>query len=265
MRVLVTGFGGFLGSHLKRYFDLTSNQTPGGSLELIPWVQELDGDLLTPGTVGRKLEQSQPDSLLHLAWSQTGVSGYERSAENMRWLKATANAIDTCSDTGTRFIGLGSCVEGANYENTRYRSAKMAAFSYAKRVLPSQQLTWLRPHWIFSFEDRRPRLIAEWDRAMRRGDEFIPLQPDLALDFIAVEDVASALLLTLRAELVGEIDIASGYLTTIRTVLRLAAGSEPQPSESGGSEWIKSGASISHLLDNSWVPEHTKRLLGQPR
>lgn len=219
-RILITGADGFVGRQVLRAM-VTAGSSP--SWAIVPWDRMADGDLLDPDAARGAVARHQPDAFLHLAWLQTGVAGYERDPANQEWAEAALQVIEVCAATGTWFLGTGTGLEtDVGAEATPYLEAKQRIRRRLETSPSTLAWTWLRPRWIVSRSERRPRVLRAALEAADRGEVFAPSNPGVCLDFIDVHDVATAIVRVLEADLRGVQDIGSGRLRTVASLLRAA-------------------------------------------
>jgi nucleoside-diphosphate-sugar epimerase len=259
-RLLITGSTGFVGGYVTGQL---REANPLAEWEIRLWSKESDGDLQDPANLRSLVKRWRPDVLLQLAWATTGTSTYESDAANDSWLSTSVDIVRICQENGIWLVGLGSGVEqltDARF-SSRYRNAKLGAREFALSGLPIGQVTWCRPYWIFSVPDARPRVVRSLLEASQRGECFTPTEPAMMLDFIHVEDVASALLTVLRSRLTGIVDIASGSLHSVEQLLcgaeLVAHGVEPSVAALSTEVAPPSGIDISPLQRSAWSAEAT--------
>jgi nucleoside-diphosphate-sugar epimerase len=108
-RVLLTGVGGFLGSHLaERLADLGANivgvSRLRGNLDLLPTgiCEFISCDLRNREAVSQVCKNFRPDIVYHLASQSDGQEGYTQSQACLEGnLTATLNLLDAACEVGT--------------------------------------------------------------------------------------------------------------------------------------------------------------------
>lgn len=185
------------------------------------------------------------------------MCGYEYDSANVDWAEATIQFAEMCGRQGVWFVGCGSGIElDPSADRTPYIAAKgqvREALMYGGADL---SWTWLQPHWVFSVDQRRPRVLAEALKATARGEKFIPNKPNTLHDFIEVADVASGMLTVLSQGFLGVQDLASGQRRSVGALLHAAdcgtcaASAEPL---------LWTSPSLERLLSTGWTPEATNR------
>lgn len=254
MRILVTGATGFVGSYL-----LPALQPGVGRRysRIVCWSRDVHGDVLSRAERSRALEAVAPDAVIHLAWLKTGTSAYELDPANHLWASETVSFAEEVVGRGSRFLGMGSMIEGDPGANSPYAVAKRHAAEGVLAVGHSEGLSvWLRPSWIFDFLDARPRVLREAASSTLAGVPFRPRTPQTYHDFVHVQDVAGAIRWALDNHAEGPVEICSWRLTSVATLVsafdawhRASPQAHQSPRTPEDPEWV------------SWAPHHTSRIL----
>lgn len=287
--VVVSGAGGFLGSHLTRKLvqegaEVHALVRPGGSLDRLQGLEALIHlhhlDLLEGDRVAALLGEVRPRVVFHLAM-KGGHPG--SAAERLEFLKAglftTAHLLEACLPLGlARFVHVGSSLEYARRsrplrESDRLRPATGRGFMKATASLlvrlyaSCEQVpaVILRPFSVYGPWEGQHRFIPTVLRAASTGQP-VELSPGAPRrDFVFVADVVDACVLAARRPVRPgtTLNVGTGVqhtnLEVIQEVERLT----------GRSIEVRRGSRPPSPADTEcWVsnPEKTRRVLGwQPR
>jgi nucleoside-diphosphate-sugar epimerase len=251
-RVLVTGAGGFVGANLVRRLaadghqvvaavrpasDLWRLAAPGPSASL-KGVDIVPLELADERAVERAVHEARPEWAFHLAahgaysW-QTDPRAIVRTN-----VLGTVNLVEACRASGCEaLVNAGSSSEygfkdhapdeeEALEPNSEYAVAKAAATLYCRQVARAgpMRIVTLRLYSVYGpFEDPG-RLIATLAARGLRG-ELPPLaDPEVARDFVAVEDSLEAFLAAIRpGPPPGAVyNVGTGRQTSIREMVEVA-------------------------------------------
>jgi nucleoside-diphosphate-sugar epimerase len=245
-RVLVTGATGFVGANVARRMVQLGHEVHA-LVRSGYRPQRLDGagtverhvcDLLDRTAVDALLASVRPDWVLHFA----AYGAYETQSDAARTvrtnLEATVHLIDGAAAHGVeRFVNAGTSSEygykdhapgedEAVEPNSLYAVTKAAATAYARNAGRTGKLhtTTLRLYSVYGPFEEPTRLIPTVAIYGLRG-EYPPLAaPEIARDFVYVDDVAGAYEAALAADLPpGAVyNIGSGVQTSLRAVAEVA-------------------------------------------
>ncbi len=289
-RALVTGGAGFVGANLVRRLladghQLTVVVRPGSDLWRLEEVSEdiaiLELDIRDEEASGAMVERLRPELVFHLA--AHGAYSWQKATRDILTTNflSTVALVEACRAHGCgAFIHAGSSSEYGFKDhapsedepvdpNSEYAVAKASATSFCRYVAQRHDFNaiTLRLYSVFGpYEDPRrliPTLIA---RGM--ANQLPPLVgPDVARDFVAVEDVVEAFVLAACDPAVerGAIyNVGSGVQTTIadavdvaRRVLRVdaePAWSSAPPRDWDATTWVADNAKIAAAL--GWKPRY---------
>lgn len=259
MSVLVVGAGGFIGRHMVNRLGSTAT---GDSLGCVLWRQSEHGSILEPSQTDVVLAAIRPSAVINLAWAPTRHAQYEYDLANQIWATKSLEFALSVTRHCDHYITFGSAAELIPTVDTPYARAKRQLLKDMKESMPPGSWSWLRPQWVYSWNDRRPRLLAAARAAMESGYEFLPRTAGALHDFIEVTDVTDAAMLALNCKLTGELDIATGVEISVDTFLRSLGISRTSGSgdESGNTQPSRTQPSVD-LLAHGWRPVTTRRQL----
>jgi nucleoside-diphosphate-sugar epimerase len=285
-RVLITGARGFIGRHCVPLLQgaglevhAATSREPPVEDEGVIWHR---ADLRQPAEVARLVDESQPQSVLHLAWDTT-PGMYWATPENVRWVEGSLVLLREAAARGaTRFVGAGTCAE---YEwrteplreddvgrrpSTLYGVCKRALGDTAAAFCvghTSMTFAWGRVFFVHGPGEPEVRLIPSVVRSLLDGRPAECTSGEQVRDFLAVEDVAGAFVRLLRSEVEGPVNIGSGTGVRLKDVVKqigvligrpelIHLGAKPMRADEPFSIVADAGR-LTHEV--GWTPRHDLR------
>jgi nucleoside-diphosphate-sugar epimerase len=279
VRVVVTGANGFVGRHVINA--LERRGVPYVAIYRTALHEAFSGsgdhcalDLLSEGAAER-LSALSGTHLSHLAWCAEHKQFWS-SPKNLDWASATLSLVRTFAAGGRHVTAIGTCAEydwshGLCIENdtpiepsTIYGQVKAATASLTQTACNALGLSccWARLFFPFGLGEHPDRFVPSVASALAGRRPEFPVGNENWRDFLAVEDVADAIVHLTLVEHQGVINICSGIPRQIRHVvaeigrlLGVGAGVLPDakavaPSDS---RWIVGDES--RLRATGWRPE----------
>jgi len=232
LSVLVTGAGGFLGSHVverlaqleARTYGLTRGPSTGGGK--IQWVK---GDLSDSASTCALLKEVRPDIVFNLAGRTVASPDRELVLPLFRDnLESTVILLNQLADSGCRRIVTTGSMEEPELAQadcvpaSPYGASKWAAVVYARMFHALYQLpvVIVRPYMTYGPRQHPSKFIPSVTLSLLRKQSPTIKQPDREVDWIYVEDVLDGILAAGQAPGVEgcSIDLGSGLLIPIREV-----------------------------------------------
>jgi nucleoside-diphosphate-sugar epimerase len=237
MKIFVTGATGFIGSafcqlalshghEIAGLIQPKKNQSPQipadekmtwleGTLAELPW---------------EKIERFQPDVCVHLAWIATpGI--YLESPENEKYLQWSLDLVHGLRGLGVNHIvGAGTCIEyqlsEAPLSEDRTPVAATTLYARCKNALRETlqsdarkdgwQFCWGRVFYPYGVGEHPARLCSSLIQKLLRGEKLVLKTPDSLKDYIYIEDLAAAILLTMEKKFTGTINWGTGDGISVR-------------------------------------------------
>ena len=281
-RTLVTGAGGFVGANLLRRLvedghRVTGVLGPGGDRWRVHGLEGqaelVDVDLRDQDAVRRLVHRVAPEWTFHLA--AHGAYSWQQDARRIldTNLIATVTLIDACREFGCEaFVHAGSSSEYGLKDhapsedeltepNSRYAVAKAAASLFCQYVARYEQFPaiTLRLYSVFGpYEDPR-RLVPALVINARRNELPPLVAPEVARDFVWVDDVVDAFLLAAQGagNRRGTVyNVGSGVQTSMAELVDIARRVlEIDPEPSWGSMPGRAWDTTSWVADNRRIQD----------
>jgi nucleoside-diphosphate-sugar epimerase len=299
MKILVTGASGFIGSAfaglaLSRGHEILGLVSPSGreppSLVGRPGLRWLRSSLAE--LRWSEVEDFGPDVCVHAAWIATpGL--YLDSSENEAHREWSLGLARGLRRLGMRhFVGVGTCIEyrisGAplNEASTpleptwlyaRCKNAVRATLE-AEALQDGSLFCWGRVFYPFGVGEHPARLCTSLVQKLRAGERVELKTPDSTKDYIYIDDLASAMLLTVEKKVAGPINWGTGIGVSVRQIADAIAAMLGRPELVSNSPQLASDALSYVVADGArlrglgWEPafdlqaglENLLRHLSQP-
>jgi nucleoside-diphosphate-sugar epimerase len=283
MKILVTGATGFIGSAFAR-LALSCGHEIGGMMlptETPPaHVPVSDKMIWIKGTLAelpwREIEKFAPDVCVHFAWIATpGV--YLESPENENYLRWSLELVHCLRGIGTNHIvGVGTCIEykitDVPLSEDRTPVDPTTLYSRCKNTLRETleaeakregwSFCWGRVFYPYGVGEHPARLCSALIQKFRHGEKLVLKTPHSTKDYIYIEDLAEAILVTLEKKFTGTINWGTGQGISVRQIADAVAAmlgrpelvEEVSPPEKDPLGYVVSDATRLHQL--GWKPAH---------
>jgi len=250
MKIFVTGATGFIGSAFCRLalahgHEIAGLIQPGKN----PPPNFSPGEKMTwfQGTLARlpwtNIKQFQPDVCVHLAWIATpGV--YLESPDNEQYLQWSLDLAHGLREIGVNHIvGAGTCIEyqisNAPLSEDRTPLNPTTPYARCKNALRETleaeaqkdgwHFCWGRIFYPYGVGEHPARLCSSLIQKLLRGETLALKTPDSRKDYIYIEDLAAAILLTIEEKFVGTINWGTSVGISVREIADTVAGMLGRP------------------------------------
>lgn len=284
MRILVTGATGFIGSAFCRLALSHGHEIAGLMLptETSPaHVPASERMIWLKGTLAElpwcAIEKFQPEACVHFAWIATpGI--YLESPENEHYLRWSLDLVHRLRGIGTNHIvGVGTCIEyritDAPLSEDRTPVDPTTLYSRCKNALRERLqaeafkdgsvFCWGRVFYPYGVGEHPARLCSSLIQKFRRGEKLLLKTPHSTKDYIYVDDLATAILLTVEKQFTGTINWGTGTGVSVRQIADTIAAmlgrpdlvDEISPPEKDPFAYVVADATKLHQL--GWKSAHT--------
>lgn len=194
-----------------------------GTLAELPW---------------REIKAFQPEVCVHFAWIATpGV--YLESPENEQHLEWSLSLARRLKGIGLQhFVGVGTCIEyqitAAPLHEDRTPVDPTTLYSRCKNELrealaaearkDGTRFCWGRVFYPYGVGEHPARLCSSLIQKFRHGEKLVLKTPRSTKDYIYIDDLATAILLTVEKQFTGTINWGTGIGTSVRQIADAVAG-----------------------------------------
>lgn len=205
MKILLTGANGYIGSRVLNH--LRNRSVPW---KLFEWTREF-GNLLSCEDFRSTLLNIKPDLAILSAWQTTQELNYELNPKHLAWTDFIISQVKICIESGVRPFVIGTVVDSQNSSSlSSYALAKYKLRILLNQYIESQEVTYLRLHYVLDEMSGKPRLLRDIQDHIARYQIFIPRNQTSFLDYIHIQDIVSAIEVAISQDYRGEIEICSG-------------------------------------------------------
>lgn len=239
-RILLTGSTGFIGQHvlveLLKSYEVHAVILPGEKTDTQPNLTYYHLDLLDAdrATLGKLIQDIQPQICLHLAW-YTKHENYLSADVNEQWLEVSKGLADSFyQNGGQRFVATGTCIEYDLSQATPcredttplkpeylYALCKMRLFEYLNEYYDN--FAWARVFFVYGPGDRANRLIPYIIETLDKDKVATAKYGSDCRDYILVGDLASQLVEIVGSTVAGSINTGTGKAVSIGEIFRQVA------------------------------------------
>jgi nucleoside-diphosphate-sugar epimerase len=233
MKVMITGGAGFIGQHVVK--ELQINAIPYVSLQRressdsnVTQINLFDNSKLVS-----LIKDIKPTHLIHMAW-YTEHGMYWNSELNLKFIEITKNLVEAFCAAGGKHVVItgtcaeydwihGYCVEDATPLNPKslYGVAKDTTRRVVEMVVKKYgvSLTWARIFFPYGNGENNNRLIPSLFKVFQ--GELLPFGVNINSyrDLLHIEDVAKGIIICLKNDIDGAINICSGKPVKIGDVV----------------------------------------------
>jgi nucleoside-diphosphate-sugar epimerase len=250
MKIFVTGATGFIGSafcqlalsHGHEIAGLIQpKKNPPAQIPADEKMTWLEGTLAE--LPWKNIERFRPDVCVHLAWIATpGI--YLESPENEKYLQWSLDLVHGLRGIRVNHIvGAGTCIEYQISESplsedrtpvnptTLYARCKntLRETLAAEAQKDGWQFCWGRVFYPYGVGEHPARLCSSLVQKLLRGEKLRLKMPDSRKDYIYIEDLAAAILLTVKKNFTGAINWGTGNGISVREIADIAAAMLGRP------------------------------------
>jgi nucleoside-diphosphate-sugar epimerase len=199
-------------------------------------------------------------AVLFLAWPSNSLINYDQVNGYEIWVSTCYALAKVAYEKDIRFFMVGTGADTNPTPGNFYAKAKSDLKNLLSLQILNSQLTWFRPHHVYSLAPVRPRLLQEL--LADHGVGAVVHSPNAFHDYVHAEDVARGISMAIENDLYGEIDIGSGFLTSNRSFVQVMSRQlnfkVPFFVDSEESRGVP--AKIERLLSIGWKPSKTLEL-----
>jgi len=248
---VITGGSGLLGRWTLDHWHET-----GLEVEL---VDHRTTDLLQPGAAEDLVLRTRPRVVVHLAWSASGSADYRMSEDNLRWVRATLELADACARIGSPLYATGTVVDDLADVDNDYARSKRRLRDALSSSIQDGSVRWLRPHYVFDPDRRRPSLISQAQGAAETATVLALDDPDAQHDFVHASDVGRAVTLAVAHDLRGVIEIGAGRTRRVREIVEVLGAAWVRSAQASAKPRTSTApADIAALRSVGWAPSRTE-------
>ena len=231
----MAGASGFIGSHLSRRLVESGTETHAVSRHPHSGVgpRWWQVDLTDAEAVERVVDRVRPDVIYHLAGYVSGSRSLDAVIPSLEQnLVAAVHVLVAAARAGSRVVLAGSMEEEVTFEeqapSSPYAAAKGAATSFGRMMAALHRVAVVNLRLFMVYgpgQGDHTKLVPYVITSFLRGERPVLASGNRPVDWIYVDDVVDALVAAGHTSdlAVGTIDVGSGVLVTIRSIVEQIA------------------------------------------
>lgn len=232
MNILITGYRGFIGSHLVATLRSEMIENHGDGKEITNNLHLLAGDILETASPPF-VADSDIDVLVHLAAKPSVPYSIEQPWESFKTnVAGTLRMLEICRDTGARFVFASSSQASPDAMNP-YGLQKYMCEQLIKQYGKLYQVPYCILRFYNVFGEGEHGVIGRFQRAAERGDPLEVWGGFQRRDFVHVDTVVKYLMKGINGGQ-GIFEIGSGTTWSIKEIADMISDNQiPMPMAEG--------------------------------
>lgn len=234
-RIAIIGGTGFIGSGIYQTLKNLNSEVIYTSRRNLNYNYDkscIKFDLLNKSSWDSLLNDFKPNIVICTAW-ETEHDRYWDKDTNYDYMKSTIDFANSClSGTVEKFIGLGSMAEygfspgkcnskSTPFDPQNFYSESKVHTSIALNKIAhdlGKKVNWVRLFQVYGAKEKKERLIPGIMSSMASQIPFTIKFPEHKLDFTYLDDISTAIKVTVKEDLDFSINIGTGIATSIRDI-----------------------------------------------
>jgi nucleoside-diphosphate-sugar epimerase len=226
IKILITGYTGFVGRHLIKNFNNNYKIFLFGRKKIKDKKKNIffyRVNLFKKERVSLLIKKIKPDYLIHLCWETQPIKFWNKDS-NLNWLHASKHlCYEFCRNGGKKFIFMGTGAEcNLNSKIIKeqsdqleiynlYNLTKIELYFNVKNIanIFKTKFVWPRIFWCYGVNERKNRLTTDIVDSVKKNKNLVLKNPNMLINIINTKDICRVLIKILNSKITGIINIAT--------------------------------------------------------